>query len=150
MRRSILDMLTAELRNVQHLRDVSHMRHLDGADSMPDVKPSLETLGQLIAAKRGRRGIRAAAREIGVSPATLSRVENGHLPDLENFRLICKWLEVEPNQILGFASSTTSGRGRVRASVHFRKQRTTSPKTAAALANLILHVQRALTARGAG
>lgn len=115
---------------------------------MPNVKPSLETLGQLIAAKRGRKGIRAAAREIGVSPATLSRVENGHLPDLENFRLICKWLELEPNQILGFGSSPASGGSRVRASVHFRKRRTISPETAAALANLILHVQRALAARG--
>ena len=114
---------------------------------MTDLKPSLETLGQLIAAKRGRKGIRAAAREIGVSPATLSRVENGHLPDLENFRLICKWLEVEPNQILGFGSSTASGANRVRASVHFRKQRTTLPETAVALANLILHVQRALAAQ---
>lgn len=116
---------------------------------MSALKPSLETLGQLIVEKRDRMGvgIRAAARETGVSPATLSRVENGHLPDLENFRLICRWLEVDPNQILGFASSKPAGRSEVRASVHFRKQKTTSRKTAAALANLILHVQRALAAQ---
>jgi transcriptional regulator with XRE-family HTH domain len=114
---------------------------------MGAAKPSLETLGQLIVEKRGRTGVRAAAREIGISPATLSRVENGHLPDLENFRLICKWLDVEPNRILGFSSSKRPGARGIRASVHFRKQKTSSPETAAALANLILHVQRALAAQ---
>lgn len=114
---------------------------------MTTLKPSLETLGQLIVRKRGRTGVRAAARAIGISPATLSRVENGHLPDLENFRRICKWLEVDPNRILGFDSAGREAGGRIRASVHFRKRKTTSPATAAALARLILHVQRALTAQ---
>lgn len=109
--------------------------------------PSLETLGRLITEKRGETGIRAAAREVGISPATLSRVENGHLPDLENFRLICRWLDIDPNRILGFASTKDSGESEIRASVHFRKQKTTSPETAAALANMILHVQRALAAQ---
>jgi hypothetical protein len=31
--------------------------------------------------------------------------------------------------------------------VHFRKEKTTSPETAAALAKMILHVQRALAAQ---
>lgn len=114
------------------------------------MKPSLENLGRLIAEKRGQAGIRAAALEIGISPATLSRVENGHLPDLENFRLICRWLDVDPNQILGFASSSRSGASEARASVHFRKRKTTSPQTAAALAKLILHAQRALAAQVRG
>jgi transcriptional regulator with XRE-family HTH domain len=112
---------------------------------MAKPKPSLETLGQLILQKRGSTGVRAAAKEIGVSSATLSRVENGHLPDLQNFRLICQWLGIDPNQILGFASSKDSGADAIRASVHFRKEKTTSPETATALAKMILHVQRALT-----
>lgn len=114
---------------------------------MRAATPSLETLGQLIVEKRGQTGVRAAAREIGISPATLSRVENGHLPDLENFRLICKWLDVEPNRILGFDSAKRPAARELRASVHFRKQKTSSPETAAALARLILHVQRALAAQ---
>lgn len=114
---------------------------------MPKPRPSLNSLGQLILEKRGSTGVRAAAREIGISPATLSRVENGHLPDLENFCLICKWLDIDPNRILGFRSSDKDG-DEIRASVHFRKERTTSPETAAALAKMILHVQRALTAQG--
>lgn len=115
---------------------------------MAKLRPSLDTLGELIREKRGAMGIREAAKEIGISPSTLSRVERGHLPDLENFRLICRWLAIDPNRILGFPSSAGSRKGRIRASVHFRKERTTSPETAAALARLILHVQRALVAQG--
>lgn len=111
------------------------------------TKPSLDTLGQLIVERRGETGVRAAAREIGISPATLSRVENGYLPDLQNFLLICRWLAIDPNRILGFAPAGKSGEDEVRASVHFRKETTTSPETAAALAKMILHVQRALAAQ---
>lgn len=112
---------------------------------MPKPKPSLETLGQLIVEKRGSMGVRAAAKEIGISAATLSRVENGYLPDLQNFSLICQWLGIDPNKILGFTSTRTSDNDAIRASVHFRKEKTTSPETAAALAKMILHVQRALS-----
>jgi transcriptional regulator with XRE-family HTH domain len=117
---------------------------------MPKRKPSLDTLGQLIVEKRGDQGVRAAAEEIGVSAATLSRVENGYLPDLENFRRICKWLDIDPNQILGFSGEATAAEPpttKVRATVHFKKKNTTSPETAAALAQLILHVERALSAQ---
>lgn len=114
---------------------------------MAKPKPSLDTFGQLIVEKRGSAGVRAAAREIGISAATLSRVENGYLPDLQNFRLICHWLGVDPNQILGFPSSKQTRDDEIRASVHFRKEKTTSPETAAALARMILHVQRALAAQ---
>ena len=114
---------------------------------MAKPKPSLETLGQLIVEKRGSMGVRAAAKEIGISSATLSRVENGYLPDLQNFGLICQWLGVDPNRILGFAPPKDVGDDAIRASVHFRKEKTTSPETAAALAKMILHVQRALAAQ---
>ncbi|HWM27473.1 MAG TPA: helix-turn-helix transcriptional regulator [Woeseiaceae bacterium] len=114
---------------------------------MAKARPSLDTLGELIVERRGSIGVRAAAKEIGISSATLSRVENGHLPDLQNFGLICRWLGIDPNQILGFASSKDSGADTIRASVHFRKKKTTSPQTAAALAKMILHVQRALAAQ---
>lgn len=36
--------------------------------------------------------------EIGISKATLSRIERGSLPDIETFIKICNWLQVEnPN-----------------------------------------------------
>ena len=38
------------------------------------------------------QGVRAAAREIGISPTTLSKIENGHLPDSETLKKVLKWL----------------------------------------------------------
>lgn len=101
---------------------------------------TLESLGRLLMKKRGDRGIRAVAKEIGVSPSTLSRVEHGHLPDLENYRKICKWLDVEPATIVG---ETSSGTHTGVARAHFKKDGAVKQETAAALAELILAAQRA-------
>jgi len=38
-------------------------------------------------------GVRAVSKEIGVSPATLSRIENGKTPDIETLAMVCQWLE---------------------------------------------------------
>ena len=48
-----------------------------------------------IADKRGKISIRAAARKIGVSPATLSRVERGHPSRLDTLRKVRKWFQTE-------------------------------------------------------
>ena len=104
----------------------------------------LENLGRRIAEKRGAQGIRAAAKEIGISHATLSRVERGFLPDLENYKKILKWLGVEPNPSQQPHTQEQSSAARV----HFRKKATTSPETAQALAELILAAQNALLAEG--
>ena len=106
--------------------------------------PSLDALGQLVSDKRGHNGVRATAAKIGISPATLSRVENGHLPDLENFQKICRWLRVDPSAVLGFDAGNVS---RPIAAVHFRKKQTIQLETASALAEMILAAQRALLAR---
>ncbi len=108
---------------------------------MADSSP-LRSLGRLVAQKRGKVGIRATARAIGVSPATLSRVENGQLPDLGNFTKLCQWLEIDPSTVLGF---NTEGQPPPTASVHFRSRQTMSVETAAALQDLILAAQRMLS-----
>jgi DNA-binding Xre family transcriptional regulator len=64
-------------------------------------------LSQLLAKKRSGRGLRETAKEIGISPATLSRIERGKEPSLSNFVKICKWLEVDPGPILGFRPAQT-------------------------------------------
>lgn len=52
-------------------------------------------LSEMIRSKRGNLGLREAAREIGdVSVSTLSRVENGNLPDIDTYVKICNWLDV--------------------------------------------------------
>lgn len=105
----------------------------------------IEELGRLILKKRGSQGIRAAAAEAGISSATLSRVENGNVPDLATFAKICRWLGVDPAAFLGVeTSSTPVARPAV---VHFRKKKTVSSDTAQSLAELILAAQRAKEAR---
>ena len=103
---------------------------------------SLKSLGRLVAHKRGKVGIRATARAIGLSPATLSRIENGQLPDLANFTKLCRWLELDPASVLGFDPAK---RDRATVAVHFRSDRTMDVDTAAALQDLILAAQRMLT-----
>jgi transcriptional regulator with XRE-family HTH domain len=105
---------------------------------------SIEELGRLIAVKRGGRGVRAAAADVGVSAATLSRVENGHMPDLETFAKICRWLDRDPREFLGLEER---GAKAPQAVVHFRKKKTVAPETAVALGELILAAQRAIQAR---
>lgn len=97
-------------------------------------------LGRLAVEKRGDEGVRASAKQIGISPATLSRVERGYLPDLETFGKICKWLGVDPGQVLGVTPSPPST---PRVAVHFKKQATLSPSTAQALAQMVLAAHRA-------
>lgn len=80
------------------------------------------------------------AKQIGVSAATLSRVERGLMPDLDTFSRICRWLKVDPAEILGVKEVVVK---RPAAAVHFRKDQALRPVTAQALAEMILAAQRA-------
>jgi len=106
----------------------------------------ISDLARLLKAKRGSRGVRAAALDAGVSPATYSRVENGHMPDLETFAKLCKWLERDPKEFLGMKSEGTETE-RPAAVVHFKKKKTVSMETAKALGELILAAEKAIRAR---
>jgi transcriptional regulator with XRE-family HTH domain len=108
--------------------------------------PTLRTLGRKLREKRAGRGIRAVATEVGISPATLSRVERGYLPDLETFGKLCKWLGIDPGEVLRFKRPRAPSESASTAAVHFRKDHAVSASTASALANLILAAQRALLA----
>jgi len=105
-------------------------------------RASLQSLGRKIKEKRGEKGIREAAEEVGVSTATLSRVERGYLPDLENFTRICKWLQLDPGEVLGFKNKPSSQNTRTNVAVHFRKDREIKPETAKALSNMIIAAQQ--------
>ena len=61
----------------------------------------LEKLAAHVRTKRGDRGLRAIAEEIeGVSASTLSRIEQGNLPDLPTFIRICAWLGASPDDFI--------------------------------------------------
>ena len=105
---------------------------------------TIDDFGRLLARKRGSRGVRAAALDAGVSPATFSRVENGHMPDLQTFASLCKWLARDPREFLGMEMNEATERPR--AVVHFKKKKTVKMETAKALGELILAAQRAILA----
>jgi DNA-binding Xre family transcriptional regulator len=104
---------------------------------------SIKELGRLMLAKRGSRGVRAAAAEAEISSATFSRVENGHMPDLETFVKICRWVDRNPGEFLGFEQPVKL-QG---AQVHLRKDKTVSVDTAESLGALILRAQAAAKAQ---
>lgn len=84
-----------------------------------------------ILARRGTLGVRTAANEARVSPSTLSRVENGHTPDMETFEKLCAWIGADPRQYL--AGPTAE----VVAAVQFKKAAAVQPETARALGELV-------------
>jgi transcriptional regulator with XRE-family HTH domain len=111
---------------------------------------SLLRLGSLLRERRGGRGVRDVAAEIGISSATLSRVESGKLPDLLTFRKLCTWLKVDPATILEIPeepNSQLSDAPTPAAAVHLRADVLLTPEAAGDLAHLILAAQRELARR---
>jgi transcriptional regulator with XRE-family HTH domain len=102
----------------------------------------IELLAQEIEERRAGMGIREAAKQVGISPATLSRVENKKIPDLETFSKICKWLGRDPAVFLGLPTSPSVAAPT--ALVHFKKGAAIKKDSARALGEMILAVQQAL------
>ena len=108
------------------------------------AKRRLGQIGALVRTKRGTRGVRGVAKDIGISTATLSRVENGHQPDLSTFEKLCHWLEIDPSAFLD-----TNGTGILNsesspvtfATAHLRADRHISPALAQALGEMIIRAQ---------
>ena len=106
------------------------------------AKLTIQQLGELLRKQRGGRGIREAATEIGISPATLSRVERGNVPDLDTFGKICRWLHLDPGSVLGVETSDQTMNMSPRyATAHYKADQTISPELANALAQMILRGQ---------
>jgi transcriptional regulator with XRE-family HTH domain len=102
----------------------------------------------LLRERRGYLGVRDLADTIGVSAATLSRVERGKLPDIETFAKICRWLKVDPAEILEIKEFPERGRREMSEpattiAVHFRADAVLDTQAAQDLAQLLLLAQRA-------
>ena len=87
----------------------------------------IENLASLVIRKRGNMGIRAAAKEIGISPTTLSRIERGHVPDLKTLDRICAWIGEDPTKFTGIGGLQ----------IAFKKKSAVSQDTAKSLASMI-------------
>jgi len=103
---------------------------------------TLESLGRMVRDKRGQNKIRETAKEVGVGTATLMRIENGRIPDVETFGKVCKWLNVDPGSFLGFDSPSTDGQDAqgdlTSISAHFRADRNPQPATVQAIAQMVM------------
>lgn len=61
----------------------------------------LDRLAAQLRTKRGKRGLREVAAEIGdISASTLSRIEQGNVPDVATFLRICNWLGVDSSEFV--------------------------------------------------
>ncbi|MDE3741173.1 helix-turn-helix domain-containing protein [Maribacter polysaccharolyticus] len=95
-------------------------------------------LAGMLKTKRGSTGLRDTAAQIGdISSATLSRIEQGKLPDVETFIKICKWLEVttETFIISNKEQKVTSSKDKILA--HLRADRELDPDTMRMLTQVI-------------
>ena len=88
--------------------DVKPTKHSGGSNETDDPT-AIETfidpvdLGDRVRAKRRGKGlsIREAAREVGVSAPTLSRIERGlHLPERQNLLRIARWAGMRMDPVL--------------------------------------------------
>lgn len=116
------------------------------------AKLSLTNLGTAVKDKRGNRGIREVAAEMEISSATLSRVENGKIPDLKTFSKICRWLKVDANEILGCRVMPESEKRAKQATVavHLRADKDLDKDTLGALAEMILRARTMISERKGG
>ncbi len=109
------------------------------------MKPSeinTDKLAVLMKERRGERGLREVAREIGdVSAPTLSRIEQGRLPDLETFIRLCRWLGMSPESFLNeqpdksLESQEASTSEKVE--ILLRAERTLQPDTIKAIVKMV-------------
>ena len=107
----------------------------------------IRELAAMLKAKRGTRSLRTLAQEISkeigkVSASTLSRIEQGNVPDLDTFTALCRWLEVPMERLMGppdiklrKAASEVSTSEIIKA--HLRADKTLDPSTAEALVQMI-------------
>lgn len=103
-------------------------------------------LAQLVALRRDREslGVKAAASQIGVPSSILSKVEQGHIPDLENLELICDWLAISPCDVLGAHKNLTLSQHELRVHGHYKKKKVNSPHTMEAFFYAMLAAKRVL------
>ena len=116
------------------------------------AKLSLTSLGTTLKERRKGRGIREVAAEMEISSATLSRVENGKIPDLKTFSKICRWLQVDASDILGCKVMPDPEKGAKEATiaVHLRADKDLDKDTLTALTEMILRARTMIAERKGG
>lgn len=100
-----------------------------------------EKLAAAVRAKRGDEGLRSTADKIGnISAATLSRIEQGKVPDVETFLRLCQWLGRQPSDFTSLAATKPAPANQSTPELieaHLRADRNLSPKTAQTLIDMV-------------
>lgn len=102
----------------------------------------IKAFAAMVRAHRGTRGLRVVAKELeDVSSSTLSRIEQGNLPDLNTFMRLCRWMEVSPERFTAKANKSKSKAQTISTQeivyAHLRGDRILEPKTVNALITMI-------------
>ncbi len=103
---------------------------------------NIHELATLVKSKRGKRGLREVAQQITeefgeVSASTLSRVEQGKVPDLDVYMRLCRWLGASPGQFATKASEGMEMSTPEKIEAHLRADRELEPQQAEALAQMM-------------
>lgn len=102
---------------------------------------NIRKLSEELRAHRGNRPLREIAGEIStkigkVSASTLSRIEQGKIPDLDTFVKVCKWLGVDTDRFLDSSSRLPTNTPEV-IEAHLRADKILNPETISALSEMI-------------
>jgi transcriptional regulator with XRE-family HTH domain len=99
----------------------------------------MELLTAYLKARRGEMGLREAVQQIGdISPATLSRIENGRVPDIEVFLRLCDWIGIPPETFLKRETEVaTTPKTTEVIEAHLRADRNLDEAAAEAIANMV-------------
>jgi transcriptional regulator with XRE-family HTH domain len=109
---------------------------------------SLSKLGTMVRKKRGEAKLRDTAEVIGISAATLMRVENGRIPDVATFGKLCNWLGENPANFLGYKDESVKAKSEnnvLSISAHFKADKTPKAKTVNAISTMIMFAIRSQT-----
>ena len=97
-----------------------------------------DLLAGMLKEKRSDKGLRTIAEEIGnVSAATLSRIEQGKIPDVDTFIRICKWLEVPTDTFIVESRKTKHVSNKEQVVAHLRADKELSKGTIDMLIRMI-------------
>jgi len=108
---------------------------------MAENQIDLEALVAAIDAQRQAKGFswRQVAIEADVSPSTLTRMQQGKLPDVNTFGALVQWLHIPAERFMvrGSTAKQTSADPMAIASTLLRGKREVSPKAAKAIQELV-------------
>jgi len=115
----------------------------------PRMSTTLNTaeFSRMIKSKRGSKGLRILAQEISISPSTLSRIEQGNLPDIDTYLRLCNWLEVSSEYFLE-KNKDDELKSQSGVIAHLRADQTLPSETAEALIQMINLAYESATKKG--